>query len=72
MSNKSRTICLSSILAIFLMSLPCVYFLTIQEYVRLAVLGIFILALLLYYRKDFSRALWRRSARRAAASSGST
>ena len=62
MSNKSRTICLASILAIFLMSLPCVYFLTIQEYVRLAVLGVFILSLLLYYRKDFSKALWRRAA----------
>lgn len=62
MSNKSRTICLTSVLAIFLLSLPCVYFLTIQEYVRLAVLGVFILSLLLYYRKDFSKALWRRAA----------
>lgn len=62
MSNKSRTICLASILAIFLLSLPCVYFLTIQEYVRLAVLGVFILSLLLYYRKDFSKALWCRAA----------
>lgn len=60
MSNKSRTICLASILAIFLSSLPCVYFLTIQEYVRLTVLGVFVLSLLLYYRRDFSKALWRR------------
>lgn len=61
MTNKSRTLCLTSILAIILSSLPCVYFLNIQEYVRLAVLGIFILSLLLVYRKDFSRALWRRA-----------
>ncbi len=61
MSNKSRTICLTGILAIFLSSLPCAYFLSLQEYVRLAVLGVFILSLLLCYRKDFSRALWRRA-----------
>ena len=62
MSNKSRTLCLASVLAILLSSLPCVYFLTVQEYVRLAVLGIFILSLLLIYRKDFSAAIWRRVA----------
>ena len=61
MSNKSCAICLTGILAIFLSSLPCVYFLTIQEYVRLAVLGVFVLSLLLVYRKDFARALWRRA-----------
>lgn len=61
MSNKSRAICLTGVLAIFLSSLPCVYFLTIQEYVRLAVLGVFVLSLLLVYRKDFARALWRRA-----------
>lgn len=61
MSNKSRTICLTGILAIFLSSLPCVYFLSLQEYVRLAVLGVFILSLFLFYRKDFSKALWRRA-----------
>lgn len=62
MTNKSRTLCLTSILAILLSSLPCIYFLNIQEYVRLAVLGIFMLSLLLIYRKDFAKALWRRAA----------
>ena len=62
MTNKSRTLYLTSILAIILASLPCIYFLNIQEYVRLAVLGVFILSLLLIYRKDFARSLWRRAA----------
>ena len=62
MSDKSRTICLANVLAIFLCSLPCVYFLTLQEYVRLAILGLFILSLLLIYRKEFAQAFWRRAA----------
>ena len=61
MSDKSRTICLVNVLAIFLCSLPCVYFLTLQEYVRLAILGLFAFSLLLIYRQDFAQAFWRRA-----------
>ncbi|MBR5623860.1 hypothetical protein IKW72_02475 [bacterium] len=61
MSDKSRTICFSSILAILVASLPCAYFLLFQEYVRLAVLGLLIFALLLYYKGEFAKAYWRRA-----------
>ena len=61
MSDKSRTICFSSILAILVASLPCAYFLLFQEYVRLAVLGLVVFALLLCYRKEFHAAFWRRA-----------
>ena len=62
MSDKSRTVCLVNVLAIFLCSLPCVYFLTLQEYVRLAILGLFIFSRLLIYRQEFAKAFWRRVA----------
>ena len=61
MSDKSRAICFSTILAILVASLPCAYFLLFQEYVRLAVLGLLIFALLLYYRNEFHAAYWRRA-----------
>ena len=61
MSDKSRAICLSSILAILIASLPCAYFLLLQEYVRIAVLGLVVFALFLIYRSEFAKAFWRRA-----------
>ena len=61
MSDKSRAICFSTILAILVASLPCAYLLLFQEYVRVAVMGLLIFGLLLYYRSEFSKAFWRRA-----------
>ena len=61
MSDKSRVVCFSTILAILVASLPCAYFLLFQEYVRVAVMGLLIFGLLLYYRSEFSKAFWRRA-----------